>query len=296
LIYGALGLPVPQFCHVSLILAPDRTKLSKRHGATSVGEFKQKGYSSEAIVNHLALLGWNDGTEKEIFSRADLMGTFSLDRITKSAAIFDNSKLDWINAQHIRLMPEDTLARQVCEAWESACLFGDGADSDACLDAAVAFVAMSRDGLTTVADAVPAMRDVLSFPLEDLMATPAGEKAARNFDLWPVARALVDRHQAGTLGAAVAAGPDAWKACVKDLGKELNLKGKKLFFPLRVALTGKTQGPDVGQSLGLVHIAQAKGLISNNKSGNEENQPFTISDRMETLKKLVEKQVANAKA
>ena len=80
LIYQALGFPTPTFGHVSLILAPDRSKLSKRHGATSVGEFKEQGFLAPAMLNYLSLLGWNDGTEREIFSAPELAEAFTLDR------------------------------------------------------------------------------------------------------------------------------------------------------------------------------------------------------------------------
>ena len=93
LIYQAFDWQIPSFAHVSLILAPDKSKLSKRHGATSVGEFREQGCLAPAMVNFLSLLGWNDGSEQEIFSTDELQEKFSLDRITKSAAVFDNTKL-----------------------------------------------------------------------------------------------------------------------------------------------------------------------------------------------------------
>ena len=87
---------------MSLILAPDRSKLSKRHGATSVGEFENQGFLPEAMFNFLALLGWNDGTEKEIFSKSELIEAFSLERVSKAGAVFDKTKLQWMNGQHLR--------------------------------------------------------------------------------------------------------------------------------------------------------------------------------------------------
>ena len=93
LIYQAFDWQIPSFAHVSLILAPDKSKLSKRHGATSVGEFREQGCLAPAMVNFLSLLGWNDGSEQEIFSTHELQEKFSLDRVTKSAAVFDKTKL-----------------------------------------------------------------------------------------------------------------------------------------------------------------------------------------------------------
>ncbi|HUD02554.1 MAG TPA: glutamate--tRNA ligase [Candidatus Paceibacterota bacterium] len=98
----ALGFPRPVYAHMPLILAPDKTKLSKRHGAVSVNEYRALGYLPEALINYLALLGWNPGTEQELFTLNELVGAFSFDNVQKSGAVFDIVKLNWINAQHIK--------------------------------------------------------------------------------------------------------------------------------------------------------------------------------------------------
>ena len=102
LIYEALGLPVPTFAHLSMILGPDGKKLSKRHGATSVEEYRDRGFLSDAMVNFLALLGWSLDGETTIMSRETICSQFSLDRITKKDAIFDETKLNWMNGQYIQ--------------------------------------------------------------------------------------------------------------------------------------------------------------------------------------------------
>ncbi len=101
LILEALGFARPIYVHIPLILAADRSKLSKRHGAVSIMEYKEMGYLPEAIVNYLALLGWNPGTEKEIFSMDELIGEFSLGKVQKGGAVFNSEKLDWINKKHL---------------------------------------------------------------------------------------------------------------------------------------------------------------------------------------------------
>src|SRR5207302_5083596 len=102
----ALGLDRPQAtAHIPLILAPDRTKLSKRRHPALITQFREWGYLPEAMVNYLALLGWNPGTEEEIFSMAELVERFDLSRVQQSGAIFDRSKLDWVNGEHIRRLP-----------------------------------------------------------------------------------------------------------------------------------------------------------------------------------------------
>lgn len=102
LLFEALDLPIPKYGHIAMILGPDKSKLSKRHGATSIIEYKEEGYLPEALINFMALLGWNPGTEQEIFSKKELSEQFSLEKMTKSGAIFNIEKLDWINGHYIR--------------------------------------------------------------------------------------------------------------------------------------------------------------------------------------------------
>ena len=103
----AIGAPKPLYAHIPLILAPDRSKLSKRHGAVSVLEYKDKGILPEALINYLALLGWNPGTDQEIFTLPNLIEEFDLSRVHKGGAIFDEKKLDWVNKEHMKLLPEE---------------------------------------------------------------------------------------------------------------------------------------------------------------------------------------------
>lgn len=106
MVYEALGYPVPKFAHLSMILGADGKKLSKRHGATSVEEYKEKGYLSEVLVNYLALLGWSLDGETTIFSKQTLCENFSLDRISKNPAIFDEEKLAWMNAEYLKALSD----------------------------------------------------------------------------------------------------------------------------------------------------------------------------------------------
>mgnify|MGYP001563603721 FL=1 len=110
LLIEALGFPVPQYAHLPLILGSDRSKLSKRHGATSVAEYRAQGYLPEALFNFMALLGWNPGGTEEIFSKEELAKEFSLERVQKSGAVFDIKKLDWMNGEYIRKKSPSELA------------------------------------------------------------------------------------------------------------------------------------------------------------------------------------------
>ena len=109
LLYEALGVPVPGFAHVPLILGPDKKRLSKRHGATSVMEYSAQGIVPEAMVNFLALLGWSPGTDQELFSAAELVERFDLEGISGGNAVFNPEKLEWMNNQHIMQLPDDVL-------------------------------------------------------------------------------------------------------------------------------------------------------------------------------------------
>ncbi len=111
-VYNALGLPMPRFGHLPLILGPDRSKLAKRHGAVSVTEYRDQGYLAEALVNFVALLGWSPGDDRELLSREELIEAFSLEGIGRSNAVFDAEKLAWMNGVYLRnLPPDDYVAR-----------------------------------------------------------------------------------------------------------------------------------------------------------------------------------------
>ena len=113
LLYEALGAPVPRFAHVPLILGPDKRRLSKRHGATSVMEYARQGFLPEAMFNFLALLGWSPGNDRELFTREDLVTAFSLDGISSSNAVFNPEKLEWFNSQHIARLTGDEITPRI---------------------------------------------------------------------------------------------------------------------------------------------------------------------------------------
>jgi glutamyl-tRNA synthetase len=123
LLYEAFGVAHPQFAHVPLILGPDKKRLSKRHGATSVMEYQRLGYLPEAMVNFLALLGWSPGDDRELFTCDELIASFTLDGISGGNAVFNPEKLDWFNQQHIQRLPLDELARRVEPALREAGLW-----------------------------------------------------------------------------------------------------------------------------------------------------------------------------
>lgn len=247
LVYNALGFPLPKFAHMSLILAPDRSKLSKRHGATSVGQFKDEGYLSKTMVNYLSLLGWNDGTEQEIYEKDELEKLFSVERINKSPAVFDKVKLNWMNGQHLRLLPEAEVESLVGSALVNAGLLKDSSGSTV-----EAVVNMIKDSIELVEDAVPQVEAMFGYPLKENMGDDAMKKVLDD-DFEPIVDAIVTAHESGELAAAVKEG--TVKNFINATGKALERKGKRLFMPFRIALTGRMQGPDVGEVLTLLDKA-----------------------------------------
>lgn len=233
LVYEALGFPTPEFAHMSLILAPDRSKLSKRHGATSVGDFREQGYLPQAMVNYLSLLGWNDGTEKEIYTTQELVEAFTIDRITKSAAVFDKAKLNWMNGQHLRALPMPEQLRILGDF-----LVGAGLVAQPSGPFVERVVAVCAEKCELAADVGRDLRLILGYQLEETAADAKGKEVMAEAGFKAVAQACVDAHASGALQKAVEGGHDGWKEWTKELGKALKLKGKGLFMPLRVALTG----------------------------------------------------------
>lgn len=120
LIQEAIGAPIPQYAHLPLILGEDKSKLSKRHGATSITEYSKKGYLKEAIINHLAFLGWNPGTEKEVYSLKELVKDFSIENISKGGAVFNIEKLNWFNREHLKRIKPENIQKEILKQFKIA--------------------------------------------------------------------------------------------------------------------------------------------------------------------------------
>mgnify|MGYP003587312623 CR=1 FL=1 len=125
LLYEACGFEIPNFGHMPMILAPDRSKLSKRHGATSVEEFREQGYLPQAIINYLTLLGWAPGNEQEIFSLEETCKQFKFEKMSKKAAVYDTKKLTWLNGQYLSTLPMSAILPEVTPFFIKAGLVDD---------------------------------------------------------------------------------------------------------------------------------------------------------------------------
>ncbi|CDF38648.1 Glutamyl-tRNA Synthetase, chloroplast [Chondrus crispus] len=276
LILRALDFETPEYAHCSLILGSDRSKLSKRHGATSVTLFREEGYLPVAMINYLAMLGWNDGTEKEIYTVEELIEVFDIHRITKSPAMFDGDKLRYINGQHLRALPSKELEDLVLAEWKLSGVFNDTLEADSPL--AQAAVALVRGSLELVNDANEEMQKAFAYPLDETLASgEADELIGEDGGFNEVASAALRAYDAGELPI----GDDGeehkgkWKKWVKAVGKEYGRKGKRLFHPLRLALTGKMSGPDVGEILQILYLTE---------KGEAATSFVPLAERMEALR------------
>jgi len=230
LVAEALHVEPPAFAHVPLVVGHDRSKLSKREGATSVAEFREAGYLPEALVNYLALLGWSSPDAKELLSRDDLVERFSLERISASAAAFDEDKLDWVNGHHIREEPLERIVELARPFIRDAGLRTD----DDRLPAIVDLVRESATTLPDIADEAACFFDGAYTVEDEARETLAAEGAAE------LLAAL--RDALGEGGDSDGAG---FKATLKKVGARLGLKGAALYMPVRAALTGRTHGPSL---------------------------------------------------
>ena len=234
--YRALEAPLPVFAHVPLILGPDKTRLSKRHGATSVIAYKEMGIVPEAFRNFLALLGWSPGPahkDREIFSSADLIQLFTLDGISKSNAVFDNDKLAWFNTEYIRADRADQLLPLIQNEWKAA-EFSPTRSSEEILAA----VELLKPRARSLKDFAGSFRAYFS---DDFEYDPA---AVTKFLADPSLPALLRE-----LAARYDAVPDFTEASaeqvLRDLAAEKALKAGALINASRVALTGQAVAPSL---------------------------------------------------
>ncbi|MBS1562621.1 MAG: glutamate--tRNA ligase [Bacteroidetes bacterium] len=231
LLYEAFGWTPPTFAHVPLLLNPDRTKMSKRHGDVMVRDFRKKGYFPDALVNFVSLCGWNPGTDREVYSMPDLIEHFTLERVNKAGAVFDYKKLDWMNGEYLRAKDPQDLAAMVLPALQEAGYAYIEPD----------YVARV---IGLVRERIHFVQDVVTFA--DYIFTDVvnvdDEYRAKHWkpDTSELLRALTERY----------ASIEQWDhTTLNDVtaafATEHNVKTGALMHPLRVVLTGKQVGAGV---------------------------------------------------
>ena len=232
LLYEAFGYTPPAFAHLSLVMGPDHAPLSKRHGATSVREFRDKGYLPEALVNYLALIGWSPGHNEELLPADELARRFRLESVAHSAGIFDENKLAWVNRHYLKLCPPDRLARLA-----ETHLRARGQIVGPLSDAARAWLETVLPGMAASIDRLPQLADRLAFVFTPGMSVNLDDDP----NLKEVAAALADELASGVR----LVDKDLFRAVAGRVKDRTGLKGKALFHPIRGILTGAFEGPEL---------------------------------------------------
>lgn len=233
LIYEALGFTPPTFAHLSLVLGPDHAPLSKRHGATSVSEFRSRGYLPEALVNYLALLGWSPGEGEELVAADEMARRFDVARVSHSSAVFDTEKLAWMNRHYMKVCEPGRLVDLVMP-WM-------GNVPRAAVAAVLPLAVGAVDRLEEIPERVKFVLDWNQAEAARLVAAePDGPKVLAAF-----AAAIAD------------AGPltkESFRAAATKAREVTGIKGKALFHPIRVALTGMDSGPELDLAIPAIDV------------------------------------------
>lgn len=234
MLYDVLGFEPPEFGHLSIMLGGDRQKLSKRHGATSVHEFKAQGYLPEALLNFMALVGWSSPSGKEIMSMEEMTAEFSTDRFNPASAVFDMDKCKWMNSQYLRKLPELELWHRLEPFLNDAGLKFVGSD-----EWKAKVLVTYKQNMETLLDGPVVLKVLSETPLEI-------EAEAKEVLTWPKSKDLIQlMHQEVTSMTTEYPSSDLLDKIMNRAKVELDLKGKFLFMPLRVALIGKAHGTEI---------------------------------------------------
>lgn len=252
-LYDALGWPAPEFAHLSTILGADRERLSKRHGATSIANFRDMGVLPEALVNYLALLGWApSGGTREIFSRDELIREFSLERVTPSPAVFDMEKLYWLNRHYIKEAAPERVERLAAPFFtqeigelpvpqDATAASSESSELIQWFGKVIQLLAPSVDRLEQLPD-----KAVLLFNYNAATALAAADNA--EVLALPNTGAVLTRFafkiledESAREGRLTA---EQFKKIVNEVKAETGTKGKELFHPIRIVITGSHSGPE----------------------------------------------------
>ena len=244
MLYRAFGFTPPLYAHLPMILGTDRSKLSKRHGAVSITEYREQGYMPETMVNFLALLGWSLDDKTEILSREELMANFSLERVSRTAAIFNLEKLNWMNGMYIRRLSPDDFTRRVLPFLDK------GLSPQVKRPVSEEYVRQITPLIQERAKTLSEVPALTQFFFVDDLDYSTSDLIAKNMTAASTAQALeITRQRLDTLAEFTA---ESLEALLRPLAGELNLKASQLFTVLRTAVTGQTATPPLFQTMAVL--------------------------------------------
>lgn len=243
-LFEALDAPVPVFAHLPLILNPDRTKMSKRKSQTAIGDYVAQGFVPEAMVNHLALLGWSTGTEEEILSLSELVERFDLTAVQKGGAVFDRERLEWLNGQWIRRLPADEFVERTLPFLAADAEAGriDRPPTEGELRALVPII---QERLATLGS----VSDLIGFLFTDRIGHDPAVLVPKRWDAATTHEALVAARETIAATGSVSFETDELEPALRALAEERAWKAGDLFMAIRVAVTGRTATPPLFDTL-----------------------------------------------
>jgi nondiscriminating glutamyl-tRNA synthetase len=269
-LYEALGWPVPEFAHLSTILGADRERLSKRHGATSIANFREMGVLPEALVNYLALLGWAPtGGTRETFTPQELVKEFSLERVTPSPAVFDMQKLYWLNRHYIAQSSPERILDLAIPFFAKAGYTPEKLDASTSewLASVIALLVPSVDKLE---DLPQRAEMIFGYDPARSLAAPDNAEVLAMEKTNAVISAFADKVESEP--AAITA--ERFKAIVNEVKAEIGAKGKELFHPIRIVITGSHSGPEFDKLVPIIETGSKLNLPARVLSVRERVQSF----------------------
>ena len=240
-LYKALGFDIPRFAHIPLILGEDRSRLSKRHGAASVTSYREEGYMPEAVVNYLALLGWSPGNDIEILSVGEIIEKFELSNVNKTNAVFNIDKLKWMNGQYIRLTPVETLYDLLVPLLKESNLCNESPDREKIINV----IKLLQKRIFTLREFIFQSRIFFESKVE--FAEGAKEKYLTNQNVRNWFTELIN-----VLNSITSFDIETLEKEFRALTTRLGIKTGELVHPTRVALTGRTVGPGLFETMHLL--------------------------------------------
>ena len=240
-LYEAMGFKQPIFCHIPLILGPDRSRMSKRHGATSIREYQEAGFLPEAMVNYLSLLGWSPGNNQELIDRTELVKKFDLKRVLKTGAVFGHDKLEWVNGQYIRKLSVPQLTDLVIPYLKTKGFWSSEGDR-AWLEK---LVTLFQERIFELSQ-FPALsefffQDKIEYSAEGIQEIKNDPRLKEAFKKYAEVLEKLPSFDTPTV-----------EAASRALMKEMGLSGKEFIHPCRVAVTGRTVSPSFFETVSLL--------------------------------------------
>ena len=253
ILYDAFGWEQPKLCHLPMVMGKDGQKLSKRHGATSVREFRSAGYLPEALINYLALVGWSFDDAREFFSLADLEKLFTLEKINKAPAVFDYQKLEWFNGSYMRQKTPEQFGALIAPSLRKAGFLSGDAAAERSLLTRIAPLIQERVKM------LPEVTEMVRFLFEEPAPPAAADLLPKKTDAARAAEAL---RAADELLAKLPESQEETERIFRELAETLGMKLGDLLMPVRVAVTGSKVSPPLFESIRVMGTERARARVA----------------------------------